>query len=99
MKHNASGARIALATLGTLGDLNPFIGIAIALRDAGFAPVVVTHEQYRSLLEAAGIDFQPMRPDRGELQAASAMDAEQLFRSVRARPQTVLTRYVLPYLE
>ena len=99
VKQNASGARIVLATLGTLGDLNPFIGIAVALRDAGFAPVVVTHEEYRSLVDAAGIDFYPMRPDRSELQRASAMDAEQLFRAVRARPQTVLTRYVLPYLE
>ncbi len=91
--------QIVLATLGTLGDLNPFIGVAVALREAGFQPVIATHEEYRPLVAAAGIGFCPMRPDRGELQAASAMDLQQLFRKARTRPQVILTRYVLPYLQ
>lgn len=91
--------QIVLATLGTLGDLNPFIGIAVALREAGLQPVVATHEAYRALVAAAGIEFRPIRPDRSELQAASAMDLQQLFRKARTRPQIILTRYVLPYLQ
>ena len=34
--------RIVLATAGSLGDLHPFIALALALRERGFQPEIAT---------------------------------------------------------
>ncbi|MBD2093163.1 glycosyltransferase family 1 protein [Microcoleus sp. FACHB-1515] len=56
-------SRIAVTTLGTLGDLHPMIAIALELRQRGHSVVFVTHEVYRSKLQALGFEFHAMRPD------------------------------------
>ena len=56
-------SRIAVTTLGTLGDLHPMIAIAIELRQRGHDVVFVTHEVYQSKLQALGFEFHAMRPD------------------------------------
>jgi rhamnosyltransferase subunit B len=55
--------RIVVTTLGTLGDLHPSIAIALELRQRGHDVVFVTHEVYRSKLQALGFEFHAMRPD------------------------------------
>lgn len=56
-------SRIVVTTLGTLGDLHPMIAIALELRQRGHDVVFVTHQVYRSKLEALGFEFHSMRPD------------------------------------
>jgi UDP:flavonoid glycosyltransferase YjiC (YdhE family) len=55
--------RIVLATFGSLGDLHPFLALALGLRECGAAPVLATHELYRERIEALGIEFAPLRPN------------------------------------
>lgn len=54
--------RIVLATFGSYGDLNPFVGIARCLRERGHRPVIASNEEWRSHVEKAGVEFQPVRP-------------------------------------
>jgi UDP:flavonoid glycosyltransferase YjiC (YdhE family) len=56
-------ARIVLATFGSLGDVNPYIGLALGLQARGHEPVVATSEYYRTAVEGAGVEFHPVRPD------------------------------------
>lgn len=56
-------SRIAVTTLGTLGDLHPMIAIALELKQRGHDVVFVTHEVYQSKLQALGFEFHAMRPD------------------------------------
>lgn len=56
-------SRIVVTTLGTLGDLHPMIAVALKLRQRGHDVVFVTHQVYRTKLEALGFEFHPMRPD------------------------------------
>lgn len=58
-----SGKRIVLATHGTLGDLHPYLAIALELRARGHRPVVGTSEYHRQKVEATGLEFHPLRPD------------------------------------
>ncbi|MBC8134971.1 MAG: glycosyltransferase family 1 protein [Fibrella sp.] len=58
-----SGKRIVLTTFGSLGDLHPYIALAIGLRERGHSPVLATHEVYRSKIEGEGIAFHPVAPD------------------------------------
>lgn len=49
--------RIALATVGTTGDVTPFITLAGALREAGHVVRAVSWELHRRSFEAAGAEF------------------------------------------
>lgn len=58
-----SGKRIVLTTFGSLGDLHPYLALAIGLRDRGHVPVLATHGVYREKVEGEGIAFHPVAPD------------------------------------
>jgi len=56
-------ARIVLTTLGSLGDVHPYIAIALGLKARGHDAVLATAEYYRKKVEALGLGFRPVRPD------------------------------------
>ncbi|MEL7036607.1 MAG: glycosyltransferase [Cyanobacteria bacterium J06592_8] len=58
-----SSKRIVLTTFGTLGDLYPYLAIALDLQNQGHRPLIATSERYRQQVEAQGIEFYPVRPD------------------------------------
>jgi rhamnosyltransferase subunit B len=55
--------RIALAAIGSLGDLHPYLAIALGLRERGHEVVIATSACYRIKVEALGLPFHPIRPD------------------------------------
>jgi UDP:flavonoid glycosyltransferase YjiC (YdhE family) len=82
-------ARIVLATWGTHGDLNPYLGLALALKGRGHEPVLATIEAYRAVVEGAGVAFRAMGPhvDPDDAEVVSrVMDprkgSERLFREL-----------------
>ena len=56
-------ARIVLTSWGSHGDLNPFLGLAIALRDRGHEPILAVPAHYRPQVETEGLRLHPVRPD------------------------------------
>src|SRR5690348_1882703 len=56
-------SRILLATIGSLGDLHPLIGVGLELRRRGHEVRFCAGETYRRKLEALDFGFAPMRPD------------------------------------
>jgi UDP:flavonoid glycosyltransferase YjiC (YdhE family) len=56
-------ARIVLTSFGSFGDLNPYIGLGLALQARGHAPVLAVPPVYREMVTAAGLEFHPVRPD------------------------------------
>jgi UDP:flavonoid glycosyltransferase YjiC (YdhE family) len=87
--------RILFTTLGTLGDLNPYLAIARGLAARGHEPVVATHEYWRAVVEREGLPFRAVRPD------ARREDPELFARAMNPRfgPAVVLREIVLPALE
>lgn len=87
--------RILFATLGTLGDLNPYLAIARGLAARGHEPVIATHEHWRAVVEREGFAFRAVRPD------ARREDPELFARAMNPRfgPAVVLREIVLPALE
>jgi len=55
--------RIVLNTFGSLGDIHPYIAIAIELQARGHAPVIATSDVYREKIEGAGLQSVPVRPN------------------------------------
>jgi UDP:flavonoid glycosyltransferase YjiC (YdhE family) len=86
--------RIVLTTFGSLGDLHPYIAIALGMRARGHDVVIVTSEIYRQKVEALGIGFDVMRPNVGVWQA----DAElyQRLLHIRSGPKLLLRDMLMP---
>ena len=59
----AASKRIVIATLGSYGDIHPYMAIAAELRVRGHQPVIATCESYREKMESAGFEFVPVRPN------------------------------------
>lgn len=56
-------ARIVFTTWGSLGDLHPFLALAIELKGRGHSVVVATVPAWRENVEREGVEFRPIRPD------------------------------------
>lgn len=55
--------KIVMFTMGTRGDVQPYIFLAQALLKEGHVPVIGSHPCWRSLVESHGIFFAPIGPD------------------------------------
>ncbi|MBI1312655.1 glycosyltransferase [bacterium] len=63
-------SRIVITTWGSLGDLHPYVAIALGLHDRGHEVTVATCPSYRQKIESMGLNFRPVRPDCDWLQDA-----------------------------
>lgn len=86
-------AKILLATMGSSGDVLPFIAIGDALKRIGHEPVIASQGLHRSVVVGNGLAFHPVRPSvedlvkhsgrsLGELVASGSQDPMHLVRSV-----------------
>lgn len=57
------GKRIAITTLGSLGDINPMLGLALELRGRGHEVSLSTSRYFQSYVEKHGIGFHEVLPD------------------------------------
>jgi len=55
--------RIVLSNIGTYGDINPLIALALELKRRGHEAVMALPEVYRSRIVPVGLEFHPIRPD------------------------------------
>lgn len=55
--------KIVIPTIGTRGDVQPYIALALGLLQAGHAVTLVTHPCMRRLVKSYGVPFAPMGPD------------------------------------
>lgn len=54
--------RVLLTTIGSFGDLNPYIGLGLALKRRGHQPILAVANAYRPHVEAAGLECRPVGP-------------------------------------
>ncbi len=54
---------IVLTTWGSLGDLHPFLALAIELQKRGHRATIATSEMYRAKVQETGVGFHAVRPD------------------------------------
>ena len=64
-----------IPTIGTRGDVQPYIALASALKKAGHSAKVASHPCMRSIVESYGVDFAPIGPDIDIGQETGAIQA------------------------
>jgi UDP:flavonoid glycosyltransferase YjiC (YdhE family) len=88
--------RIVLTTVGSLGDLHPYVAVALGLRARGHEPVLATSECYRQKVEALGLGFRPLRPDHPAVDADPDLMRRMMDR--RKGSECVIREFVMPAL-
>lgn len=83
---------ILLCSLGSHGDINPYLALGRELQHRGHAVTFATSAHYEGLIQRHGITFAPIRPD------APVHDQALLAKIMHARlgPETVIKNYVMP---
>jgi len=93
-KTRRTGRRIVLTTFGSLGDLHPYIAVAVGLQARGHEVIIATTRHYRERIEARGIGFHAVRPDGPDLDD----DCEMMRRIMdqRAGAEYVIRQVLMP---
>ena len=89
-------SRFLFSTLGSLGDVHPYIAVTRALIAQGHEAVIATSEDHRTVIEGAGVEFCAMYPAMAQQAEYRALVA-RLF-DVRRGPKELICRIVLPHL-
>ena len=95
-KRAGRGGRIVLTTFGSLGDLHPYLALALGLRARGHDPVVASCEQYRGKVQSLGLNFHAVRPDMPDLGADPGLMRRVM--DARRGPEAVVRGFVMPAL-
>lgn len=85
--------RIVLATWGSLGDLHPYMAVALALRERGHDVTIATSDVHREKVLREGLGYAPLGPHL-------AIDETGFIRKCmdpRIGPEFLLREIVLPY--
>lgn len=88
--------RIVFATVGSLGDLHPYIAIGRALQTLGHHPVIATTDRYRATVEAQGIEYARLRPDEAQFGGLESV-AARVFDPLRG-PAYLIGEMVMPHV-
>ena len=90
--------KIVLATIGSLGDLHPFIAIGLALKARGFAVVLAVPADHVAKVEAAGLTGLAIVGGFDALTEALDLPADQVARRIMADQTYLMNRILMPWL-
>ena len=85
--------RVVIAAVGSPGDLNPYLAIALGLKARGHDAIVATSACYRPKVEASGLGFRAVRPDSRFVDDPAEM---RRVMDLRTGLEYVLRRLILP---
>ena len=86
--------RIVLSTIGTFGDVNPLIAIALELKRRGHHPVLAVPAIYKPKIVPLGLEFHAVRPD---IDPEDKLQAEMIY-DVRKGTERGLREFLFPSL-
>jgi len=89
-------SRFVFATLGSLGDLHPYVAVARALAERGHQVVIATSEYHRADVERADIEFAPAGPSIPELDDYPTLVRKVL--DVRSGPEYLIRHLIMPHV-
>jgi rhamnosyltransferase subunit B len=86
--------RIVLSNIGTFGDINPLVAIALELKRRGHTPVMALPPVYIPKVVPLGIEFRPLRPD---IDPKNTLLVEMIY-DVNKGTETGLRKFLFPVL-
>lgn len=90
--------KIVLATIGSLGDLHPFIAIGLALKARSFEVVLAVPADHVAKVEAAGLIGVAIVGGFAALAEALGLPPEQAARLIMGDQTYLMNRILMPWL-
>jgi rhamnosyltransferase subunit B len=90
--------RLILTTIGTLGDLHPFISIGLVLKERGFKPTLAVAEDQVAKSRAAGLDAVAILPSFDAIRQKMGLSDEDAVTRLMSNQREFLERILLPSL-
>jgi rhamnosyltransferase subunit B len=90
----ANHLRIVLSNIGTFGDINPLIAIALELKRRGHVPVMAVPAVFEPKIVPLGLEFHAVRPD---IDPNNTLMAEMVY-DVRKGTERGLREFLFPAL-
>lgn len=92
-------AKVVLVTIGSLGDLHPFIAIGRSLAARGDQVLLAVSEDGLAKVRAAGLDAAAILPSYEAICARLGMSVEEAAAHIIADVNFVLEKVLIPYLD
>src|ERR1700730_9184521 len=92
-----AGKRIVINTIGSYGDIHPYMAIALELQARGHQPVIATSELYREKMQTSDFEFIPVRPNLPPPEEQDAATMEKVMEQ-RNGSQFLLNEMLFPHL-
>ncbi len=86
--------RIVLSNIGTFGDINPLVALALELKRRGHTPVMTLPAVYAPKILPLGLEFHPLRPD---IDPTNTLLVEMVY-DVNKGTETGLRKFLFPVL-
>ena len=90
--------KIVLTTIGTLGDLHPFIALALALKERGYHPVMAVAEDQLDKARAAGLEAVAVLPSFESIRQRMGLSHDEAVRRLVNNQRHMLEQVLLPAL-
>ncbi|MGC8640250.1 MAG: glycosyltransferase [Isosphaeraceae bacterium] len=87
--------RVVFTAVGSLGDLHPYLAIALGLKARGHEATIATSECYRQKVLALGLGFAAIRPDSNDV---GNPDVMRRYMELRRGTERVIRNWILPAL-
>jgi rhamnosyltransferase subunit B len=90
----AARKRIVITSVGSLGDIYPYLALARQLTQRGHEAILATSPYYRSLIAGEGVTFCPVRPDIN-------LEDRAMIRRImdpKRGPERLIREYLIPHL-
>lgn len=94
-----------IIAVGSRGDVQPFVGLALGLIDRGHQATLIAHENFKSFVEGYGLDFHPLPGNIEDmlhthegarvLRSGSMLAFMKFIRKVVAQNQPAVNRQLL----
>ena len=90
--------KLLLVTVGTQGDLNPFIALGLALEKRGFTPVLAVPRDQVARVRRAGLDAEGVLPGLDEISCRMGLAEADAVRQIMGDQREMLEQVLLPAL-
>lgn len=93
-----SERKLVLTTIGSLGDLHPFIAIALSLKELGFRPVMAVAHDHVGKCRAAGLDAAAVLPSFSDVARRMGLTEQDATGRIMSDQRQMLEQVILPAL-
>jgi rhamnosyltransferase subunit B len=90
--------RVVLNTVGSLGDLHPFIALALELKRLDVSAVIASFDEYREKVEAEGLEFRATEPDLPTVFRDLGMEEPEAIRHIIESDEFLFSDVLFPHI-